>query len=617
MKSVLIAAIGGQGGNVLTEWIFQAATTQGYRAVSVGLPGLAQRGGATSFYLEIAEDADGADPIFCQFPVPGHVDVIVAQEYLELGHVLQAGYGGPRTTIVASTHRIHSVTEKMPIAGGVTNPEELEGLARRFSARFVGVDAVTVAQAEGLDELASNAVLLGLLATSGALPIDDEHYMDGIKATAVAVERNIEAFHVGRRQSLRAGEPMAAAVPPATGGEPVAMGETTAEAVACDPLAPLIQERAMLLPAAQRPAFHDVCRTLQARFEPGLAPILVEAVVRLIDFQDRAYAERYLRDVERMAASLPPPPPGWGGASMVEIFAKNLATMMTYEDAVRVAQIKTSQARLDGIKARVGIKRDQTYEIVDFLKPDLAEIYGLFPYGLIAPIGAVTGLTRREDLPTLAMAPRTTTIRGYLLLRLLLLFKPLRPSSYRYRLERRLMDEYVRQVRRFAPIDYELGCMAATTGQMIKGYGAVRRRTARATHRYVDNVIVPLYEWERGYKDGFALTLRAAALAKKLFDRDEDGIGQAELLARRVLAQAHEQGGDRAALLRELDRLAKEVDPMRLLTPTPLRGGPRAALPKRNATQRSNQLAISSRQSAEDAGEPVAFPTSGMLTPDA
>ena len=44
IKSILLAAIGGQGGNVLVEWLFLAAERDGRRAQALSLPGLSQRG---------------------------------------------------------------------------------------------------------------------------------------------------------------------------------------------------------------------------------------------------------------------------------------------------------------------------------------------------------------------------------------------------------------------------------------------------------------------------------------------------------------------------------------------------------------------------------------------
>jgi len=154
LRSVFLSAIGGQGGNLLAEWIFQAATYEGHRAQAVSLPGLSQRGGATSFYLELAA---GSEPValqkvvFSQHPLPGAVDVVIAQELLELARALQQGYGSSRTTVVASTHRVYTVGEKTPAWDGVTGEAELLAAARSRSGEFVGFNAVALARRNNLD----------------------------------------------------------------------------------------------------------------------------------------------------------------------------------------------------------------------------------------------------------------------------------------------------------------------------------------------------------------------------------------------------------------------------------------------------------------------------------
>ena len=51
--TVLIAALGGEGGGVLADWLMQAATGSGFPAQATSIPGVAQRTGATTYYLEI------------------------------------------------------------------------------------------------------------------------------------------------------------------------------------------------------------------------------------------------------------------------------------------------------------------------------------------------------------------------------------------------------------------------------------------------------------------------------------------------------------------------------------------------------------------------------------
>jgi indolepyruvate ferredoxin oxidoreductase beta subunit len=51
--TILIAALGGEGGGVLTNWIVAAATDLGFPVQSTSIPGVAQRTGATTYYIEI------------------------------------------------------------------------------------------------------------------------------------------------------------------------------------------------------------------------------------------------------------------------------------------------------------------------------------------------------------------------------------------------------------------------------------------------------------------------------------------------------------------------------------------------------------------------------------
>src|SRR5205085_1602629 len=51
--TLMIAALGGEGGGVLTDWIVSAAESVGYPVQSTSIPGVAQRTGATTYYVEI------------------------------------------------------------------------------------------------------------------------------------------------------------------------------------------------------------------------------------------------------------------------------------------------------------------------------------------------------------------------------------------------------------------------------------------------------------------------------------------------------------------------------------------------------------------------------------
>ncbi len=51
--SILLCALGGEGGGVLADWLVDVARHAGYPAQATSIPGVAQRTGATTYYLEV------------------------------------------------------------------------------------------------------------------------------------------------------------------------------------------------------------------------------------------------------------------------------------------------------------------------------------------------------------------------------------------------------------------------------------------------------------------------------------------------------------------------------------------------------------------------------------
>src|SRR5262249_38718795 len=80
--SIAILAMGGEGGGVLADWIVDLAEHAGYSAQTTSVPGVAQRTGATIYYVEIFPDTfaktAGKSPVLALMPVPGEVDIVIA-----------------------------------------------------------------------------------------------------------------------------------------------------------------------------------------------------------------------------------------------------------------------------------------------------------------------------------------------------------------------------------------------------------------------------------------------------------------------------------------------------------------------------------------------------------
>src|SRR5207302_678962 len=172
------------------------------------------------------------------------------------------GFPSPaRTTIVASTHRLYSIHEKIVTGRGIYSSEDLQRAARAFSRALYAFDALALAREHGTE---ANAVLLGALAAAGALPIRADAFREAIRRKGVQVGANLRGFDAGLAAAQRLTSASAAPAPlTVAAGRPAAATDT------------------------------DAAR-LTAGFPAELRPVLGQAIERLTEYQNGAYVERYL-----------------------------------------------------------------------------------------------------------------------------------------------------------------------------------------------------------------------------------------------------------------------------------------------------------------------------------
>jgi Pyruvate/2-oxoacid:ferredoxin oxidoreductase gamma subunit len=130
--TLLICALGGEGGGVLAEWLVDTATRSGYSAQSTSIPGVAQRTGSTTYYFEVfpVPDAElgGRKPVFSLYPVAGALDVLVSSELLEtVRHIGNGMTCADRTFVVTSSSRTLTTAEKLQLADGRTSSAGASG----------------------------------------------------------------------------------------------------------------------------------------------------------------------------------------------------------------------------------------------------------------------------------------------------------------------------------------------------------------------------------------------------------------------------------------------------------------------------------------------------------
>ncbi len=523
--------MGGQGSALLADWLFNAAQQAGYTAQTVGLPGLSQRGGSTSYYIEVllstgpdlpVARSDDDDVMFCHFPVPGEVDIILAQEFLELGRALQRGFASPSTAIIASTHRVYSLAEKMPESGGVASDEDIRRLVAELAGHFTGFDALALARDNGLEEVTVNAILLGVVSASEVLPIGEGVYREAIRRTGVAVDANLSAFDLGCKYVTRK--------------------ETSEDRVTPRRRDDRIQELSAQLPARTRRRFISLATSEVAEYAPQLQDTLVEACYLLTDYQDLSYASNFLSAVN-VVCSVDSRDRGY---ELSRLFAAGLASLMCYEDVSQVARFKTSQRRFVGIRKNMGIQKGQLYEVTDYFSPEADELFSMLP-----PLAhrAFSAVFRGHAV--LRYRSRTTQLPGFLLLLMMTGMRRWRRRSRRYGREADMWRSFQEAVVEFARLDYELGCLAARSAQMVKGYGAIRRRHIEAVRFFLEEMLRPLADQEMATgTGGFLLTILVGQQARGLILGGEGGLERAKGLVAGVLRDLHNEKGYKAALRR-------------------------------------------------------------------
>ena len=346
--TIAILAMGGEGGGVLADWLVDLAEHNNYFAQTTSVPGVAQRTGATVYYLEMFPEAatpPGSLPVMALGPVPGEVDVVLASELMEAGRALQRGLvSAARTTFIASTHRVYSMTERTAMGDGRVDADKLIAGAAAAAKKWIHADFAQLADQTG--SLIAPA-LYGALAASGSLPFSREQFEATITRGGVGVSTSLKAFAAGFTAALA--------------------GHTTADLVKTEETSiPKVGVRLSAL--AER---------IRQDFPSGNHATLAAGITRMADYQDVAYAARYLDHLMPLVRALPKD--SAMAHELLDETARHLALWMSYEDTVRVADLKTRRTRFGRVGDEVKLNKAQHLGINEFLHPRIEEIADTLP----------------------------------------------------------------------------------------------------------------------------------------------------------------------------------------------------------------------------------------------
>jgi indolepyruvate ferredoxin oxidoreductase beta subunit len=338
-----------------------------------------------------------------------------------------------------------------------------------------------------------SAVLFGALAGSGALPFQRMAFEAAIRRGQVGVKASLAAFGAGFEAAQAGGAPSPAH-----------------EDLDSRPLPP---------------AVGNLLRAVTRDFPAAALPVLAAGIERLNDYQDVDYAKSYLArlrplcEIEQRS--------GDGSGRLTDETARQLALAMSYEDTIRVAELKIRSSRFARVREEAQAADGQILEIAEFFHPRTQEIADTLPAALGRWLmrtnwarAAVDRFTRKGRII------KTTSIGGFSLLYLLSRLKRFRRRSLRFAVEQAALTAWLDLVADTARADYPLAIEVARMRGLVKGYGDTHARGQAKFER-----LAALLPRLRGQPDAAAMlgSLLKAALAEEGGEALDRAIAQTEV----------------------------------------------------------------------------------------
>ncbi|SCX57695.1 indolepyruvate oxidoreductase subunit beta family protein [Variovorax sp. EL159] len=458
--TLLVCALGGEGGGVLTEWLVDIARHAGYAAQSTSIPGVAQRTGATTYYIEVfpvpLAQLGGRRPVFSLSPVPGALDAIVSSELLETARQIGNGMSAPlRTLVISSSARIFTTAERMEPGDGRADAQRLLDVVKAFSREHHVFDMNAIARDAGT---VVSAVMLGAIAGSGLFPFKREAYEHVVRGGDASAPEKLGKMAAASLRGFAAALDAVSAPRAQAAFVNSVMANDTADA-----------------PPPPRALPDELAR----RFPPAVHDMLTLGHARVLDYQDAGYAALYAERLGRVLdAERGADPAGAQGFAITREAARWLALWMAFDDIVRVAALKGRASRAQRVRQEVRATDEDIVKVYDHFKPGAAEFAALLPPGLSR---RVTAWDRRRQARGLApwalpLKVGSHSVFGMASLRLLASLRWLRKRGSRFAEEQALIERWLAAVEAGTREAWALGHELALCGRLIKGYGSTNER---------------------------------------------------------------------------------------------------------------------------------------------
>jgi indolepyruvate ferredoxin oxidoreductase len=436
---IVVAGIGGTGVITIGQLLGVAAHIEGKGVVTQEAAGLAQKGGATWSHVQIAEhqraihttkvgmaEADlvlGCDPI-----VTAHEATLSVMQRGRTRLALNS-HGTPTAAVLHDPGWAFPSAQCDQVLNEAVGPEHLQR-----------IDAVVLAERLLGDAIYANPLLLGFAWQMGWVPLQRASIERALTLNGTQVECNLQAFAWGRHAAH----------------DPAGVSRWSAPT-----------QTVQWLGRAGGGSAQQGAATLDA--------LIQDRYTRLVDYQDRAYAQRYLDVLTQVRAA----EQKLGSNRLSLAVARHLYKLMAFKDEYEVARLLTS----DAFRQRITNQFEGAWTLVYHLAPPMLNT-DLDDAG--RPRKRAFGPAWRGVLHGLAWARR---LRGTWL-------DPLRRSAEHLE-ARQVLDEYLQAIARIlprlTPANLSLACQIAELPETIKGYGPIRQPHVAAARQ----------QWQQWLAQGF------------------------------------------------------------------------------------------------------------------
>jgi len=293
---IMLAGIGGTGVVTVGAVLAMAAHVQGLQASVYDMTGMSQKNGAVLSHLRLAT---GTKPIPTQVVGLGEAQLILAFDMI-------AAVSEEAFRTMSSETRFLGNDRVQSMATLNFNPDEKvdTGLITRKIHQRVGEQHATYVDATGIaltlcgDAIAANFFLVGVALQRGWLPLAPEAVVRAVQLNGVQIEFNLNALSLGR---LWAHDPQAVEV--------------------------MLRERSFV---SHKPVLMS------------LDELVADRARRLRDYQDGAYADRFMAAIGKVRAAEARVMPG--RSDLTDAAARTLYKLMAYKDEYEVARLHADTA---------------------------------------------------------------------------------------------------------------------------------------------------------------------------------------------------------------------------------------------------------------------------------